>query len=149
MKRILMAAVMALSLMGLAGTGFTSPETQEIVDTSLIGGGFKGGAILKLDGTVDASKNLTVTAEESTKLVAAFKNPSQTLPSVVIASAKYVIVRKGEAFLYGKKASGVGGAVCVATNSYIIIGVHDEMMQPGQASTVLEKVGASLRDKGK
>jgi Profilin len=48
--------------------------------------------------------------------------------------------------IIGKK--GAGGVVCVKTNQAVLIGQYNETVQPGQATTVVEKLADYLRDNG-
>ena len=45
-------------------------------------------------------------------------------------------------------AQGAGGVVCVKTGQCVLIGKYDDTIQPGQATTVVEKLGDYLIENG-
>lgn len=49
-------------------------------------------------------------------------------------------------FFTGKK--GAGGVVMVKTGQAVLIGQYNETIQPGQATTVVEKLADYLRENG-
>ena len=61
---------------------------------------------------------------------------------ITINGVRYTGIRADERSFYAKK--GATGVIAVKTNLAIIIGVHSENIQPGQATTVVEKLADYL-----
>ena len=110
-----------------------------------------GAAIIGLDGSVWAAKNLALKAGEGKVLVTLFpKDDAGTAAAfsngIMVGGVKHLCIRADKRSVYGKK--GAGGVVLVKTIQCVIIGKYDESIQPGQATTVVEKLGDYLIENG-
>ena len=76
-----------------------------------------------------------------------FTDPSSAFSNgVVVGGVKHLAIRADSRSIYGKKGSG--GVVLVKTGQCILIGKYDDTIQPGQATTVVEKLGDYLIENG-
>jgi len=122
---------------------------QTYVDSNLIGSGFISKAsILGLDGSTWAtSSGFSITADEGKKLAGAFKDPNVLRANGLFAAGeKYLVIKADDRSIYGKK--GAGGVAAVKTTQGILVGVYKEGVQPGQATTTVEKLADYLIDNG-
>eukprot|EP01114_Cavostelium_apophysatum_P012872 TRINITY_DN298_c0_g1_i1.p2 TRINITY_DN298_c0_g1~~TRINITY_DN298_c0_g1_i1.p2 ORF type:complete len:127 (-),score=28.44 TRINITY_DN298_c0_g1_i1:178-558(-) len=122
---------------------------QAYVDTNLVGSKcVTKAAIVGLDGNKWAgSSGFNVTADEAKKLVAAFKDASAIRAGgLVLAGQKYFALKTDDRSIYVKQGSA--GAICVKTGKAVLVGVYDDKIQPGQASTVVEKLADYLIEQG-
>eukprot|EP00034_Subulatomonas_tetraspora_P000623 GABW01000878.1.p1 GENE.GABW01000878.1~~GABW01000878.1.p1 ORF type:complete len:125 (-),score=29.71 GABW01000878.1:63-437(-) len=116
---------------------------QAYVDQQMVGSGFcSTGAIIGLDGSVWAT-SAGFNVAEGAALARMFSDPSSAFASgITVAGVKYMCIRADPRSIYGKK--GATGVVCVKTNQAILIGTYGENIQPGQCTTVVEKVADYL-----
>nr|P22271.2 RecName: Full=Profilin-A [Physarum polycephalum]AAA63523.1 profilin A [Physarum polycephalum] len=121
---------------------------QAYVDDQLVGTGHViGAAIIGHDGNVWASKNLSLKAGEGAKIVNGFKDSASVLSGgIFVDGQKYLTIKADDKSIYGKK--GAGGVVLVKTGQSVLIGHYNETIQPGQATTVVEKLADYLRENG-
>ncbi|PVU88838.1 hypothetical protein BB559_002778 [Furculomyces boomerangus] len=118
---------------------------QAYVDNNLVGTGYlKLGAIHGLDGSTWAtSPGFTVNPTEIQELIKSFSDPSPIRQhGLYVSGVKYFALNCNERSIYGKKEST--GVICVKTKTCILIGVYGEETQPGQATTVVEKLADYL-----
>jgi profilin len=74
-------------------------------------------------------------------------SPIQYSSGILLAGKKYQFIRNEPGrSIYGKL--GAGGCCVVKTNQCIIIAVYDDSVQPGQCTTVVEKLADYLIDVG-
>jgi profilin len=122
---------------------------QAYIDTSLVGSGcVQKAAILGHDGSTWAtSAGFSVKAPEAKALAQAFSNPAAApAAGLTIDGVKYIVLRADEKSIYAKK--GNSGLCCVKTGKAMLVGFYDQPTQPGQASSVVEKLGDYLREVG-
>ena len=121
---------------------------QAYVDDQLVGTEcVTGAAIVGHDGSVWAAKNLALKTGEGAAIVALFNNSSAAFSSgITVGGVKHLCIRADGRSVYGKK--GAGGVVCVKTGQCVLIGKYDDTIQPGQATTVVEKLGDYLIENG-
>jgi profilin len=116
-----------------------------------------------------AAKNLALKAGEGKVLAGLFANSSTAFSNgIMVAGVKHLCIRADTRSVYGKKVSarcarlssagcvmflltrverrsqGAGGVVLVKTGKCVLIGMYDDTIQPGQATTVVEKLGDYL-----
>ena len=118
---------------------------QAYVDTNLVGTGkLSQASIIGHDGSVWAtSAGFAVSGPEGKKIVGAFTNPSDIISTGIhLQGNKYLALRYDDRSLYGKK--GPGGCICVKTKQAVLIGVYGEGAQPGESTTVVEKLADYL-----
>lgn len=122
---------------------------QAYVDSSLIGSGhIKKASILGHDGSTWAtSSGFAIGSSEAKGLIQAFANPAGApATGLTISGTKYVVLRADDKSIYAKK--GNSGICCVRTGKSILVGFYDETIQPGQANSVVERLGDYLRENG-
>lgn len=122
---------------------------QSYVDQHLVGTGVVSkAAIVGLDGSVWAkSASLNLTSQEATAIANNFKNPSSFIASgVFVQGEKYMTLRADERSVYYKK--GKDGGCLVKTNQAVILGLYSDPVQPGQCTTVVEKLADYLLNSG-
>lgn len=122
---------------------------QTYVDTNLVGTGFVSrGAIIGHDGSSWAkSPGFEVSSAEGQKIKQGFSDPSGLRASGIhVAGKKYLCLRTDDRSIYGKKGSA--GICIVKTGQAILIGEYDENIQPGQCTTVVEKLADYLINSG-
>ena len=106
-----------------------------------------GAAIIGHDGSVWAAKNLALKAGEGKVLAGLFANSSTAFSNgIMVGGIKHLCIRADNRSVYGKK--GAGGVVLVKTGQCVLIGKYDDTIQPGQATTVVEKLGDYLIENG-
>lgn len=148
MKAMITAFLLSLAPVAWSGTATAAPEEQSYVDHSLMQDGvLSGAAIVRLNGTVDGSKNLTVSAAEAKALIAQYAALKANVP-IVLGGVSSMIMRTDGKSLYARRVGG-GGVVCVKTKTYILIGVYDAKAQPGRANSVVERLGEYLIEQKK
>ncbi|KAF7508788.1 hypothetical protein GJ744_008665 [Endocarpon pusillum] len=122
---------------------------QAYVDQSLVGTGFVDkAAIFNTEGTScwATSKDFKLSPQELREVVTAYNDTND--PKAVqatglhIAEEKYFVIKADEKSLYGKK--GKEGVVIVKTKQTLLITHYPETVQPGQAATIVEKLGDYL-----
>ncbi|PVU96519.1 hypothetical protein BB561_001123 [Smittium simulii] len=101
-------------------------------------------AIHGLDGSLWAtSTDFKMSPEEIKVLISSFSDPSNIRSSGLYANGqKYFALNCNDRSIYGKKESS--GIICVKSKSCVIIGAYNEMIQPGQATIVVEKLADYL-----
>eukprot|EP00999_Lentomonas_sp_LEN2_P001580 NODE_2644_length_528_cov_62.551122_g2594_i0.p1 GENE.NODE_2644_length_528_cov_62.551122_g2594_i0~~NODE_2644_length_528_cov_62.551122_g2594_i0.p1 ORF type:complete len:125 (+),score=16.24 NODE_2644_length_528_cov_62.551122_g2594_i0:60-434(+) len=116
---------------------------QAYVDQQLVGTGHvTKAAILGHDGSQWAA-TAGFSVSEGKQLAAQFANPNSAFSEgIKVAGVKYMTIKADQRSIYGKK--GAGGCVCVKTNQAILVGMYDENIQPGQCTTVVEKLADYL-----
>jgi len=121
---------------------------QAYVDTSLVATGcVDKAAIFDAKGTSvwAASPHFKVEPSEIQSVVASFeeKQPKKIFGSgFKIAGEKYLTIHAEDRSVYGKK--GKEGVVIVKTVQALLVAHYPESVQPGQAVTVVEKLGDYL-----
>eukprot|EP01086_Lenisia_limosa_P002953 TRINITY_DN17089_c0_g1_i1.p1 TRINITY_DN17089_c0_g1~~TRINITY_DN17089_c0_g1_i1.p1 ORF type:complete len:127 (+),score=49.77 TRINITY_DN17089_c0_g1_i1:41-421(+) len=118
---------------------------QGYVDTQLVGTGQCNRAcIIGLEGSVWAtSKDFALQAGEGKALVNAFTDPASVLGAGIrIGGDKMMTIKADSRSIYAKKGSS--GAVCVKTNQAVLIATYDEKIQPGQCTTIVERLADYL-----
>nr|AEH41492.1 profilin II [Endocarpon pusillum] len=122
---------------------------QAYVDQSLVGTGHVDkAAIFNTEGTScwATSKDFKLSPQELREVVTAYNDTNE--PKAVqatglhLAGEKYFVIKADEKSLYGKK--GKEGVVIVKTKQTLLITHYPETVQPGQAATVVEKLGDYL-----
>lgn len=122
---------------------------QAYVDSNLVGTGHvTKAAILGHDGSSWAiSPGFAVAAGEAANLVKGFTDAGPLRAAgLFIQGEKYLVLKADERSIYGKK--GTSGVVCVKTGQSVLIGLYNDKIQPGQASTCVEKLADYLIDQG-
>ena len=122
---------------------------QAYVDDSLVGTGHvTKAAILGHDGSTWAtSAGFNISQAEAKALYQAFNDASGIFASgIKIEGNKYMTIKADSRSVYGKK--GAGGCACVKTTQAILVGMYDENIQPGQCSSVVEKLADYLIESG-
>ena len=122
---------------------------QAYIDSSLVGTGhIKRALIAGHNGATWAgSAGFTPSAAEVTAIIRGFTDNAGIQGSgITLAGVKYMTLRADNRSIYGKK--GAGGVVIVKTGQAVIIGVYEEGTQPGQATTVVEKLADYLIENG-
>ena len=122
---------------------------QAYIDSSLIGTGhIKKALICGHDGTAWAySAGFNPNAPELKALIKGFTDNAGIQSSgITLGGVKFMTLRADNRSIYGKK--GAGGVVVVKTGQAVIIGVYEEGTQPGQATTVVEKLADYLIENG-
>ncbi|KAJ9048392.1 profilin, required for normal timing of actin polymerization in response to thermal stress [Entomophthora muscae] len=111
---------------------------QSYVDDQLIGTGrICKAAIIGHDGF----------PQEGASIVAGFANADALREKGLhINSEKYFLIGADDRSIKGKQ--GQNGVFCVKTKQCVLIGVHDQDTQPGQASMVIEKLADYLIEVG-
>ncbi|KAJ3337067.1 profilin, required for normal timing of actin polymerization in response to thermal stress [Gonapodya sp. JEL0774] len=115
------------------------------VDNNLLGTGkVSKAAIYGHDGKLWASsKGFTVAADECTKLLKGFTDPSGLRASGLhIGGTKFIVLRADDRSIYGKQ--GATGIICVKTKQAVLIGFYPEGVQPGAATKVVEDLADYL-----
>lgn len=122
---------------------------QAYVDQSLVGTGHVDkAAIFNTEGTScwATSKDFKLSPQELREVVSAYNDTND--PKAVqatglhLAGEKFFVIKADEKSLYGKK--GKEGVVIVKTKQTLLITHYPETVQPGQAVTVVEKLGDYL-----
>jgi hypothetical protein len=148
MKSIVVALLIALAPIAVPGTAAAASEEQNYVDHSLMQGGhLTGAAVLRLNGTVDGSRNLAVSAAEAKAVIAQYAVPQAKVPLVIGGVSSMIISVAGKS-MYARRVGG-GGVVCVKTKTYVLIGVYDSKAQPGRANAVVEQLADFLISQNK
>lgn len=122
---------------------------QAYIDSSLIGTGhIKQALICGHDGTAWAfSAGFQPSSTELRQLIKGFVDNAGIQGSgIALCGVKYMTLRADNRSIYGKK--GAGGVVVVKTGQSVIVGVYVEGTQPGQATTVVEKLADYLIENG-
>lgn len=122
---------------------------QAYVDNSLLGSKkVSKAAIHGLDGNPWAmSAGFNVSLAEMKAIIAAFSDQSAARSNGLHAAGeRFIFLRGDDRSLYGKK--GATGLVCIKTSKAIIVGYYNDTIQPGEATTVIEKLGDYLRSVG-
>ena len=119
---------------------------QGYVDEQLMASGFKAGYILDHNGYLVASSNDNqIPRAEGAALVQFFQDPeSASSNGVTWQGVNYQVTTANPRSIYGE--NGSDGIVCVRTSGSIIIGVYDQRLKPGNAQTVVEKLGDQFED---
>jgi len=65
---------------------------------------------------------------------------------LVVAGVKYMFVRGDASEVYGKK--GQEGVIFCKCNTCILVGYHNDKIQPGQCSNVVGKLADFLKEQG-
>jgi len=118
---------------------------QAYVDTNLVGTGkIQQAAIIGHDGNTWAtSKGFAVDLAEGKKAAGAFANPADIISGgIMIAKQKYLALRYDNRSIYGKK--GPGGVVMVKTKQAVLIAVYGDGAQPGEVTSIVEKLADYL-----
>jgi len=118
---------------------------QTYVDSNLVGSGaVRKAAIVGQDGNTWAtSQGFTISKEEATTLIKAYKDPSAIRANGLrIAGTRYITLKADDRSIYGKQGSN--GVVTVKTKQAVLIGVYDQNQQPGNAANVVEKLADYL-----
>jgi profilin len=105
-------------------------------------------AVFGPDGGVWAkSANLNLSTQEAVTTAQLFNNPGQAQAAgIQVDGVKYLVIKADARSLYGKK--GTGGVVLVKTTQAVVLGIYDDKLQPGKATTVVEKLADSLIENG-
>mmetsp|Transcript_15549 Transcript_15549/g.50180 ORF Transcript_15549/g.50180 Transcript_15549/m.50180 type:complete len:128 (-) Transcript_15549:73-456(-) len=123
---------------------------QTYVDTNLVGTGMVTSAgIYDLQGNPWAySEGFAAQVAEVAAVSGHFAAPSGLAATgATVAGVKYMFVRGEEnAEIYVKK--GAEGVVFYRCNTCIIVGYHNDKIQPGQCSTTVAKLGDFLKESG-
>ncbi|MCB9430965.1 MAG: profilin [Ardenticatenaceae bacterium] len=122
---------------------------QAYIDSSLVGTGhIKRALICSHDGTPWAySAGFNPSNAELKALIKGFADNAGIQGSGInLQGTKYMTLRADNRSIYGKK--GAGGVVSVKTGQAVIIGIYEEGTQPGQATTVVEKLADYLIENG-
>mmetsp|Transcript_7938 Transcript_7938/g.23919 ORF Transcript_7938/g.23919 Transcript_7938/m.23919 type:complete len:128 (+) Transcript_7938:51-434(+) len=123
---------------------------QTYVDTNLVGTGMVTAAgIYDLQGNPWAySAGFAAQVAEVAAVSGHFAAPSGLAATgATVAGVKYMFVRGEEnAEIYVKK--GATGVVFYRCNTCIIVGYHNDKIQPGQCSTTVAKLGDFLKESG-
>uniref|UniRef100_A0A6U9CQC2 Profilin n=1 Tax=Emiliania huxleyi TaxID=2903 RepID=A0A6U9CQC2_EMIHU len=123
---------------------------QTYVDTNLVGTGMVTSAgIYDLQGNPWAySAGFAAQVAEVAAVSGHFAAPSGLAATgATVAGVKYMFVRGEEnAEIYVKK--GAEGVVFYRCNTCIIVGYHNDKIQPGQCSTTVAKLGDFLKESG-
>ncbi|OMJ08639.1 Profilin-1A [Smittium culicis] len=118
---------------------------QTYVDSNLVGTGYVNqAAIYGLDGNPWAiSSGFKISPEEFKGILASFTDPSTIRASgLYLSGIKYFALNCNERSVYGKKEST--GVICVKAKTCVLIGTYGEHVQPGQATSVVEKLADYL-----
>jgi len=110
--------------------------------------GLAKAAVFGPDGGVWAkSANLNLTTQEAVTTAQLFANPAQAQAAgVTVDGTKFLVIKADPRSIYGKK--GTGGVVLVKTTQAVVLGIYDDKLQPGKATTVVEKLADSLIENG-
>mmetsp|Transcript_26322 Transcript_26322/g.82415 ORF Transcript_26322/g.82415 Transcript_26322/m.82415 type:complete len:128 (+) Transcript_26322:63-446(+) len=123
---------------------------QTYVETNLVGTGMVTSAgIYDLQGNPWAySAGFAAQVAEVAAVSGHFAAPSGLAATgATVAGVKYMFVRGEEnAEIYVKK--GAEGVVFYRCNTCIIVGYHNDKIQPGQCSTTVAKLGDFLKESG-
>jgi len=123
---------------------------QQYVDANLVGTGMVTSAgIYDLQGNPWAySAGFAAQVAEVAAVSAHFAAPSGLAATgATIAGVKYMFVRGEEnAEIYVKK--GAEGVVFYRCNTCILVGYHNDKIQPGQCSSTVAKLGDFLKESG-
>mmetsp|Transcript_26321 Transcript_26321/g.82413 ORF Transcript_26321/g.82413 Transcript_26321/m.82413 type:complete len:128 (+) Transcript_26321:63-446(+) len=123
---------------------------QTYVETNLVGTGMVTSAgIYDLQGNPWAySEGFAAQVAEVAAVSGHFAAPSGLAATgATVAGVKYMFVRGEEnAEIYVKK--GAEGVVFYRCNTCIIVGYHNDKIQPGQCSTTVAKLGDFLKESG-
>jgi len=122
---------------------------QAYVDNNLVGSKcVVKAAIHGIDGSKWATTpGFTVSLDETKKLAASFKDATGIRSNgLFIGGQKYFALKADDRSIYGKQGSS--GVACVKTGKSILIGVYDDKIQPGQATSVVEKLADYLIEAG-
>jgi len=130
--------------------GIAGMSWQAYVDTNLIASGAVSAAgIYDLQGNPWAySAGFAAQIAEVATVSAHFAAPDALAGTgIVVAGVKYMFV-SGDANneIYGKK--GQAGVVFVKCNTCILVGYHDDKIQPGQCRTTVGKLADFLKNAG-
>lgn len=114
------------------------------VDDQLIATGHvQQGALLGHDGSTWAASGVTVSGAEGAALAGLFANPDNAYTAgVTLGGDHYKVIRADDRSIYCKTPEG--GAACVKTNQAVIVGIYSGDTQPGQCTTVVEKLADYL-----
>eukprot|EP01124_Arcella_intermedia_P008832 TRINITY_DN1564_c0_g1_i1.p1 TRINITY_DN1564_c0_g1~~TRINITY_DN1564_c0_g1_i1.p1 ORF type:complete len:126 (+),score=5.88 TRINITY_DN1564_c0_g1_i1:101-478(+) len=120
---------------------------QAYVDTNLVGTGHvTKAAIIGHDGSAWATTaGFALSAGEAAALVKGFGDAGPA-SGLFIQNEKYLVLKADERSIYGKK--GTSGVVCVKTGQSVLVGIYNDKIQPGQASSCVEKLADYLIDQG-
>lgn len=143
-KRISVLAILAIvSFVTVNGNGW-----EDYTRDQLVGQGLANAAICGFDGSIwGKSSGFRATKNEILNIYRAFSNPSQLRSNgLFLNSQKYMVIKADDSSIYAKK--GTGGVVCVKTGQTITIGIYDDKLQPGKATSIVEIFGDYLRDSG-
>mmetsp|Transcript_40737 Transcript_40737/g.131912 ORF Transcript_40737/g.131912 Transcript_40737/m.131912 type:complete len:128 (+) Transcript_40737:38-421(+) len=123
---------------------------QQYVDDNLIGtGSVTAAGIYDLQGNPWAySAGFAAQVAEVAAVSAHFAAPAGLAATgATIAGVKYMFVRGEEnADIYVKK--GAEGVCFYRCNTCIIVGYHNDKVQPGQCTSIVAKLGDFLKDQG-
>ncbi|MBW5422014.1 hypothetical protein GKQ77_10600 [Streptomyces sp. BG9H] len=126
---------------------------QAYVGTSLVGTGHVSqGAIFSLDGQEWASSpDLHITQDEANRIIAALNGETKAKDQLFskglfLAGQRYVMARCEDRTIYGR--TGRGGAAIAKSKQAVIIGIHNEEMMAGNASSTVESLADYLIDQG-
>jgi len=125
----------------------------QYVDESLVGTGLvTKGAIYGHDGTLwskeaKPANNITASAKEVETIMKGFDDPKEIQQhGLKVSGTTYIVLRSTDKSIYAKR--GQTGLALVKTTKALIIGFYDDKIQPGQCTTVVEKLGNYLREAG-
>eukprot|EP01124_Arcella_intermedia_P008833 TRINITY_DN1564_c0_g1_i2.p1 TRINITY_DN1564_c0_g1~~TRINITY_DN1564_c0_g1_i2.p1 ORF type:complete len:150 (+),score=10.76 TRINITY_DN1564_c0_g1_i2:69-452(+) len=122
---------------------------QPYVDNNLVGTGHvTKAAILGHDGSAWATTaGFAVAPAEASALIKGFGDAGPLRASgLFVQGEKYLVLKADERSIYGKK--GTSGVVCVKTGQSVLVGIYNDKIQPGQASSCVEKLADYLIDQG-
>lgn len=123
---------------------------QDYIDKQLVGtGNIKEAFIADHQGNIWAcSANFQVTPEEIKHLCCQFSDTNLCCNGVVISKKKYIFLSADPDKNVIRARLGRGGLHCTKTKSAVILGTYEEPTQPGQAATVIERLGDYLISTG-
>ncbi|MGW7440160.1 profilin [Streptomyces sp. NPDC054849] len=126
---------------------------QAYVDTSLVGTGHVSqGAIFSLDGQEwGSSPDLHITQDEANRISAALNGDTEAKnqlfgEALFLAGQRYVMARCEDRSIYGR--TGRVGAAIARTRQAVVIGIHNEEMMAGNASSAVESLADYLISQG-
>lgn len=119
------------------------------VKDQLLAHGLTHGAIIdsSAGGVWAQGPDAWIKGTEGAALVRNFADSASAQGNGIHAGGvKYMCIKSSPESVYGKK--GAGGIVCAKCTKCIVIGVYGEALQPGAATTVVEKLADYLKENG-
>mmetsp|Transcript_3397 Transcript_3397/g.8832 ORF Transcript_3397/g.8832 Transcript_3397/m.8832 type:complete len:129 (+) Transcript_3397:75-461(+) len=124
---------------------------QAYVDDHLVGSGTVSQAAIIGVGAYDTwatSPGFTVSTEEAKALIDGLKNTDSFASNgIILNGQKYMYIKSdGGKEVHGKK--GATGCSAFKGNTFVIVCVHDDTIQPGQCSATGGKLADYLIEQG-